>query len=101
MTNVWILTNAASEDPDDWKTKIAAVVLPNKKVISKYEDYIDLLTQQIKEAQEFWEEDGNTGLADIEIIYEYLDALHTSPYHLGGVVSIEEAKEYVKLSGGI
>ena len=101
MENVWILTDASGEDPDDWKTKIEAVVLPNKKVMSKNKDWFDLLTQQIKEAQKYWEKEGNTGSIDIETTYQYLDRMHMSPYHLGGIVSIEKAKEYVKLSGGI
>jgi hypothetical protein len=91
MADVWIMTSDAGEGEEAWKSGVQVVVLPNRKVIAKNDMDKELIEEQIKEA----------GDISIDELFYYLEGLHKSPYHLGATVPMEEAREYVKLSGGM
>jgi len=101
MADVWILVNAAEEGEDSWKSNVKAVVLPSHKILAKQDGDKELLQMQIDDATQFYQEDGNSGDVPSEMLFEYLEGLHKSPYHLGFTVPVEDAREYVKLSGGL
>ena len=101
MADVWIMTNGMGEGEEAWKSGVQVVVLPNHKVITKNDMDKKLIEEQIKEAQQRYEYAGSSGPIPTDELFYYLEGLHKSPYHLGSVVPIEEAKEYVKLSGGM
>ncbi len=100
MAKVWIMVDASGDDPDEWKSNVKAVVLSNKKILAKTDSIKSNLEETIAIIQESWEE-GNSGDIPVDNFYEALDRMNQSPWHLGGVVSSDEAREYVKLSGGI
>ena len=99
MADVWIMTSDMGEG--GWQSGVQVVVLPNRKVLAKNDMDKELIEEQIKEAQERYEHAGSSGPIPTDELFYYLEGLHKSPYHLGAVVPIEEAREYVKLSGGI
>lgn len=102
MADVWIMTNGVGEGEEAWKSGVQAVILPNRRVIAKSNEDKNLLEEQIEEAQERYNKyGGGSGEIPIDKLFDYLEGLHTSPYHLGFVVPVEEAREYVKLSGGL
>ena len=99
MADVWIMTSDMGEG--GWQSGVQVVVLPNRKVLAKNDMDKELIEEQIKEAQERYERAGSSGSIPTDELFYYLEGLHKSPYHLGAVVPIEEAREYVKLSGGL
>ena len=101
MADVWVMSDGTGEGEEAWKSGVQAVVFPNHKIIAQSDMDKRLLQEQIEEAQRFWQQDGNEGEISTEALFDYLGGLHTSPYHGGFVTSIEEAREYVKLCGGL
>ena len=100
MADVWILTNGSGEGKDAWKSGVKAVILPNHKIIAKTAGTKELLEAQIEEVHEFYHAAGHSGKIPSEQLFEYLEGLHQNMYHIGFVVPVEEAREYIKLSGG-
>jgi|TARA_R110000824_G_scaffold398123_1_gene601809 hypothetical protein len=101
MADVWILVNGDGEGEDSWKSDVRAVVLPNHRVIAKNDGYKELLEMQIDDAKQFFQDDNDSGSISSEVLFEYLEGLHKNFHHLGMTIPIEEAREYVKLSGGL
>ena len=100
MSDIFLLVDA-SEGKDTWKENVKAAVLPSHKVITKDKTMKLSLMSNIREAQSFWEEEGNTGKVPTEKLYNFLTAMNGNPLRLGGTTSSEDAREYVKLSGGL
>ena len=101
MADVWIMHNNIGEGEDYWKSHVLAVVLRNHKVIAKDDEDKELLEYDIKMAQSRYERAGRSGNMPTEDLFRYLSGLHQKIYYSGSIVSIEDAREYVKLSGGM
>ena len=93
--------NNVGEGEEYWKSHIVAVVLPNHKVIAKDDEDKELLEYDIKQMQSRYERAGRSGNMPTEDLFNYLNGLHRKIYYSGSIVSIEDAREYVKLSGGL
>ena len=100
MAEVFILVDASGGE-QTWKENVKAVVLPSHKVITKDRTTKLFLMSHIYEAQSFWEQEGNTGKVPAEKLYNFLTAMNCTPVRLGGTASSEDAREYMKLSGGL
>ena len=101
MANVWIMHNNVGEGEEYWKSHIVAVVLPNHKVIAKDDEDKELLEYDIKQMQSRYERSGRSGNMPTEVLFDYLTGLHNKIYYSGSTISMEKAREYVKLSGGM
>ena len=100
MSDVFLLVDASKGD-DTWKENVKAAVLPSHKVLTKDRTTKLFLMSHIYEAQSFWEKEGNTGKIPTETLYNFLTAMNPTPLRFGGTTSAEEAREYIKLSGGL
>jgi len=110
MPDVWLWAGNSNFD-DEWKSGVHAVVLPNNKVLAKNSStrkYLEELIEFAKENYENWDENDEdlkeyTKPPLQEHIFGTLNYMvgQRSTYSYTGVHSIEEAREYVKASGGL
>ena len=100
MADVWILADAR-DGGDSWKSNVKAVVLPSKKVISRSKRFSSLISKQISMAESMWAgaTDDNSSITT-EAMYNALNRWHGNPYSMGVIVPVEDAREYIKQSGG-
>jgi len=77
---------------------IQGVVLPSKKTLGRDKDFLKI---QVDEAQQYWQEDGNSGDIPTDVLYRYLSQMNMSAYRAGWVLPVDEARELVKKSGGL
>ena len=75
-------------------------VLGNRKIIAKDDSYKDSLESDFEAADTIWAEQNNDPMP-AEQLFGFLNAIHKNPYSIGMTMSAEEAREFVKETGGL
>ena len=94
MADVWILVN--HHEDGDWSKHLAAVVLPNRKILSNNEEIEEILEYHFELLDKFWKEENGDAQMSSDSLYDGLNRLH----RWGSIVSAEKAREAMEISGG-
>jgi hypothetical protein len=100
MADVWLLVDLG-EGNGEWKNNIKAAVLPNKKVLGA-PSVTGHINKVIKDAEKLWNlHHSEEGEVPMERIYGSLGTSYKNHKNMGIVIPLEEAREYIKQSGGL
>ncbi len=97
MADVWVLTSIKNFDAD---LELDAVVLGNRKILSKNEGTKEMLESDFKAADNIWAEQ-NEGPMPSNELFSFLNVIHKNPQGIGQIMPVEDARELVKKSGGL
>jgi len=100
MADVFLIVDLG-EGNGAWKNNVKAAVLPNKKVLGP-PSITGHINKVIKDAEKLWNSyHPEEGEIPMERIYGRLGMSYKNHKSSGIVVTLEEAREYIKQSGGL
>jgi len=97
MADVWVLTSIKNFDAE---LELDAVVLGNRKILSKHEGVKEMLESDFKAADSIWAEENDGPMPSSEL-FGFLNVIHRNPHGIGQIMPVDDARELVKKQGGL
>jgi len=97
MADVWVLTSIKNFDAE---LELDAVVLGNRKILSRNEGTKEMLESDFKAADNIWAEQNDGPMPSSEL-FSFLNIVHRNYQGIGQTMPVDDARELIKKQGGI